>query len=334
MATFHEAYPESLRAELLAVIQGEALSVAVSSELETRLSHHYAAQVQQLLQQQQVHAREVVAIGLHGQTVDHQPTPPLASTTQWGNPAVVAAITGIDTINQFRQLDVAMGGQGAPLAPVLHHRLMQHNKRPSAVINLGGIANLTTLKAGQLVGFDTGPANCLMDDWCQQHTGQAHDTEGQWAASGRIIPELLDRLLQDGYFQHEFPKSTGRELFNLRWLNSHLGDHNHKPEDVQRTLLALTVCSIKAGLLQAHSNPEVVYLCGGGVHNTLLVSELSQALSVEVLTTAALGVDPDFVEAVLMAWLAHHRSQQRVLDLSSVTGATSPLLYGTITSTK
>ena len=334
VATFHQAYPESLRTALLDAIQGKALPVAASSELETRLSHFYAGVINQFLEQQQVFAKEVRAIGLHGQTVYHQPEPPHANTIQWGNPAVVTAQTGITTINQFRQLDVALGGQGAPLAPVLHQTLLQHAGRPAAVINLGGIANLTTIKGGELIGFDTGPANCLLDEWCQLHQGKSMDDQGHWAATGQVVPALLNQWLQDDYFQQPFPKSTGREHFNLKWLQSHLAGEDVRPEDVQRTLLALTVHSIRLGLQQTETMPEVVYLCGGGVHNQQLVGLLQEELSAEVKTTTVLGIDPDFVEATLMAWLAHLRITKQSLNLGSVTGASSAIPYGIITTNK
>ena len=242
--------------------------------------------------------------------------------------AATAAYSGITTVANFRQLDMAHGGQGAPLAPALHRELFLSANQTVAVINLGGIANITWLSEDSVIGFDVGPASCLMDGWVMRHQSQPYDDQGQWAASGQVVEPLLAELLQEPFLHLPGPKSTGRELFNLQWLDEHLAGTNYLPEDIQRTLLQFTVECIKLGFKQVGQAVDQVVVCGGGTHNRQLMLTLAEALEVPCQSSAAFGVDPDFVEATLMAWMAERHLADQRLDLRSITGADKPLLYG------
>ena len=271
----------------------------------------------------------VAAIGSHGQTICHRPNGAFPFTLQIGDPSVIAERTGILTVADFRRGDVAAGGQGAPLLPALHAAVLADPAIPRAILNLGGIANLTLLVPGQeVLGFDTGPANCLLDAWAARHLGTERDNGGAWASSGTVDRDLLARCLDDPYFAAAPPKSTGREVFNLDWLDArvHTGI---APADVQATLLALSARTIADALRANAPATREVFACGGGVHNPALMDALRAELpGVRVDTTAALGLDPDFVEAAGFAWLAHARLAGEPGNLPSVTGARRPRVLG------
>ena len=321
--THYQAYPDALRARLLSVIAGAAMTAHDFSLLDYQLATAYAEMVNALLHKIGVSANEISAIGLHGQTIDHSPP---VNTWQLGSAAHVAALTGIDVIADFRTMDVALGGQGAPLAPALHQALFYQDK-PLAVLNLGGIANLSYLTADGFIGFDTGPANCLMDLWVSKHKNFTHDKSGVWAASGEAHPALLASMLSEAYFSKSIPKSTGRELFNQKWLAHRLEAFPEMSAvDVQATLLQLTVQSIVQDVKMHAPEAQQLVVCGGGVHNETLMDGLSSQLAIEVISSQKLGVDPDHVESVLMAWLASQFPD--ALDLTDVTGAALPHVFG------
>jgi anhydro-N-acetylmuramic acid kinase len=326
------AYPDDLRARILALARSAAaVTLEAYGRLDVELGGQFAEAALALLRKARVDAREIVALGSHGQTVCHRPSAPHPFTLQMGDPNVIAERTGIVTVADFRRADMAAGGQGAPLLPALHATMLADVAAPRAILNLGGIANVTLLVPGQPVrGFDTGPANCLLDAWSQQQRGTPHDEGGAWARSGRVDTALLEHLLADPYFAAPPPKSTGREHFNLDWLDAHL-PAGLDAADVQATLLQLSVRSI-AEALRAHApNVRAVYACGGGVHNLALMSALRAELpKLEVDTTAALGLDPDFVEAAGFAWLARARLENLAGNLPSVTGARGPRVLGAI----
>jgi anhydro-N-acetylmuramic acid kinase len=276
----------------------------------------------------------VAAIGSHGQTALHRPDDAPPHTLQIGDPHRIASITGITTIADFRRADLAAGGQGAPLAPLLHRALFARPQGAVAVLNLGGIANLTLLTAiGEVRGFDTGPANCLLDDWYRRYHSGRFDADGRWAASGRVDPAWLAQLLEDPYFARTAPKSTGIEYFSRQWLDRHLPPWAaQRPADIQATLAELTARSIAEALPRdRHSPLEQLLVCGGGVHNGDLLARLGRLLpGVAVASTDSAGIDPDFVEALLFAWLARERLAGRMVDTGPVTGAHAPILAGTI----
>jgi anhydro-N-acetylmuramic acid kinase len=323
-------YPPHLRERIVALAANRA-SMALDDygRLDVEIGTCFADAANTLLRDAAIDARDVAAIGSHGQTVCHRPGGTHAFTLQIGDPSAIAERTGIVTVADFRRADVAAGGQGAPLLPALHAATFSDARTPRAVLNLGGIANATLLRPGMdVIGFDTGPANCLLDAWAARHLGMARDENGAWAASGKVRDDLLAACLQEPYFGAPPPKSTGREHFNLDWLDAR-APAGIAAADVQATLLALSARSI-ADALRA-SGVQEVYACGGGVHNTALMAALRAELpDLRFDTTAALGLDPDFVEAAGFAWLARARIDGLPGNLPSVTGARGPRVLGAI----
>ena len=281
-----------------------------------------------------IRPERVVALGSHGQTVYHAPDGPRPFSLQIGEPAVIAERTGITTVADFRPRDLAAGGQGAPLVPAFHQARFAARDHHRVILNLGGIANLTWLPAGGgVTGFDTGPANVLLDAWAHRHLGTPFDRDGAFAARGRVRARLLEALLADPYFSRPPPKSTGPEHFNLAWLDARLAqwDGPLDPADVQATLAVLTARSAADALRRHCPGAEAVYLCGGGVHNAALRRALEEALApLPVATTAALGLAPDWVEACAFAWLAARTLQGLPGNLPAVTGARHPVVLGAV----
>lgn len=325
-------YPDDLRARVLALARNSAaITLDAYGHLDTEIGEHFADAALMQLSDAKVAASDVAALGSHGQTVCHRPRGPFPFTLQLGDPNIIAERTGIVTVADFRRADLAAGGQGAPLLPALHAAVLADATAPRAILNLGGIANVTLLIPDQpVLGFDTGPANCLLDAWSAHVRGLPRDDDGAWARSGQIDAALLSRLLDDPYFAAPPPKSTGREHFNLDWLDARLPP-GLAAADVQATLLQFSVQTI-ADAVRAHA-PRVreIYACGGGVHNAALMEALRDALrGVALDTTAALGLDPDFVEAVGFAWLARARIQGERGNLPSVTGAREARVLGAL----
>ena len=327
------AWPDALRTQVLRVAQDETtLDLDAFGRLDVAVGQTFADAVDALLVQSGTSASSVHAVGSHGQTVRHRPSGEHPFTLQIGNASVIAERCGIDVVADFRSADVAAGGQGAPLLPAVHAMLLGSPGRTRVVLNLGGIANITVLAAdGRVFGFDTGPANGLMDAWCLRHRGEAFDRDGAFAASGRVDESLLATLLDDPYFALPPPKSTGREHFHLGWLDARLHAATASPADVQATLLELTVRSIVAAIDAHASDAEDVLICGGGVHNRVLVQRLRELLQPRVLgSTADYGVDPDYLEAAAFAWLARQRLLGLPGNLPAVTGARGPRVLGAI----
>ena len=325
VATHSHPYPAELRARLLELSRKPAsLTVDDLGRLDVRVGECFRDAANTLLELTETTASDVAAIGSHGQTIRHLPDDEWPFSLQIGDPNVVAKGTGITTIADFRRRDVASGGQGAPLTPAFHHWLFANDAHDRVVLNLGGIANVTIFSSNgtAVTGFDTGPANTLMDAWVLEHRGEPFDKDGRWARTGSASPELLQRMLGDSYFDRKPPKSTGFEHFNLAWLRDKLRGFDVSPEDVQATLLALTVESV-ATAVRAHApTANELLVCGGGIHNTELVSALGRALApIPLESTAAHGVDPDWVEAAAFAWLASRTLQGLPGNLPSVTGA-------------
>lgn len=335
IASHAHPWSDDLRERMLAVAQGEAiLDLDALGRLDVEIAYGFADAALRLLELSGTPARNVRAIGSHGQTLRHRPSGDFPFTMQLGDPSVIAERCGIDVVADFRRADIAAGGQGAPLLPALHAMLLSRPDHARVVLNLGGIANITVLGAdGSVLGFDTGPANGLLDAWCLRHRGEAFDRDGIFAASGHVDPALLDAMLAEPYFSLPPPKSTGREHFHLRWLVAHARVAVLSAEDVQASLLELTARSVAAAIERYAPTASEVLACGGGVHNAALMRRLSELLSPRSLTsTSRYGIDPDFLEATAFAWLARQRLLRLPGNLPAVTGARGARVLGAVYS--
>ncbi len=328
LATHYLPYPTSLRERLLALHTPQPNELHLANQLAIELSDIYAQSVNTMLATSGVLKNQIRAIGCHGQTVRH--CPEAGYTIQLANGARLAEQTGICSIVDFRSRDIAAGGQGAPLVPAFHAETLRSSDEHRVIVNIGGIANLTNLPiSGAISGFDCGPGNLLMDAWTLRHLGQPVDKEGNWAASGKYLPALLEQLQSSSFFAAHPPKSAGREQFNLHWLEQHLNG-NEAPQDVQATLLELTARGISDAAKRWCAGYAAFYVCGGGVHNTALMRRLQQMADKPVLSTATLGLDPDWLEAIAFAWLAHRCLNNLPGNLPAVTGARGLRVLGAI----
>jgi len=327
--------PDALRAELM------GLNTSGPDELHrgwlagNALMRVYADVVHALLRNARVEPGAVQAIGAHGQTVRHRPQcfDGTGYTIQLCQPALLAELTGIDVVADFRSRDVAAGGQGAPLAPFFHRAVFGRRGETVGVLNIGGISNLTLLRAdGTMLGFDCGPGNALMDGWCHRHTGQAYDEDGRWAAQGACMPGLLQRMLDEPYFGRQPPKSTGRDLFNPPWLEAHLAAWGPvPPADVQATLTELTARACAADIVRHEPHLGRLIVCGGGALNGDLMRRLRTLLpDTHVASSAEWGLPPLQVEATAFAWLARNTLRREPLDLTSTTGARGARVLGAV----
>lgn len=332
VATESGAYPESVRADLLALgYENRPISLAEYAKLDRAVADAFADTATALLTRCGVPPQQVHALGSHGQTVFHDAA--LGNSLQLGDPSRIAVRTGIATVADFRRKDVALGGHGAPLLPVLHHALFASDDEPRAVLNLGGIANLTLLPGAAptaVRGFDCGPANGLMDEWIERQQGARFDADGAYAASGRVVPDLLGALIADPYFSLAAPKSTGRGYFRLDWVYRRYPALDAlAPADVQRTLCELTARSAIESLLSNQPDTQALLVCGGGVHNRLLMQRLGElAADIRVESTERYGLHPDWVEATAFAWLALRRLDAIEGNLAGVTGAARATVLG------
>lgn len=334
VSTHFQPSPELLRNEVLEVCTGETLSPEQLGTLDIKIGHFFAAAVNELLTLSKTQANDVAAIGSHGQTVWHKPNGDHPFSMQLGDPNSIAYLSAITTVADFRRMDVAAGGQGAPLAPLLHQDVFYSPAADRAVVNIGGISNITCLPAtGEKLAFDTGPGNVLMDYWIGKHQQKRYDENGDWAATGQSVPALLQRFLAAPYLKLPHPKSTGRELFNGDWLESQLSNFGEVcAADVQATLLEFTATTIAADI-NAAIKPSALYVCGGGAHNAALMAALAKHLpSCKVDSTQVLGIDPDWVEAVAFAWMARMRILGRPINTSPFTGAARPVILGGVYS--
>ena len=330
----HLPFPPALSAEFLSLNSpgpDELHRAALAANALTRV---YAQVVAALLTSTGVSSASVTAIGAHGQTVRHRPQEfdDTGYTLQLNNPALLAELTGIDVVADFRSRDVAAGGQGAPLVPTFHHAMFARRGKTVTVLNIGGISNLSVLQDEAVLGFDCGPGNALMDAWCLQHTGQPFDAGGGWAASGRVHPPLLESMLQEPFFALPPPKSTGRDLFNQRWLSQRLaGFAELAAEDVQATLTELTASTCATDVQRHGPGSESLIVCGGGALNTLLMRRLQARLpSLSVVSSEVLGLPPLQVEAAAFAWLARKAILRQTASLKSITGARGARVLGGI----
>ncbi|MQX51612.1 anhydro-N-acetylmuramic acid kinase [Alcanivorax sediminis] len=328
VATHSHALPEALSKDILTLCQPGESELDAAGKVSRQLGRIYAEACGELLAKTNTEAHLVTAIGCHGQTVRHRPGPD-GFSVQLGCPDTLACATGIPVVSNFRNKDMVLGGQGAPLVPPFHLRLFGAAGERRAVVNIGGMANASLLDGDTLVGgFDTGPGNVLMDLWTQLHRGDNYDANGAWAASGKINKPLLKRLLRDPYFQQPPPKSTGRERFNRQWLTQHLKE-DLPAENLQATLAELTARSIADSL--TGFQPQRILVCGGGAHNTYLLGRLQDCCDVPVESTELAGLHPDWVEAAAFAWLAWARWEEKPGNAPVVTGAAREAILGQVT---
>ena len=325
--------PAALAADVLTLSQSRPeTTLDAIGELDARLGEAFAGAANQLLRDSGTAAGTVRAIGSHGQTLRHRPGGPFPFTMQLGDANRIAEGTGITTVADFRRRDVAAGGHGAPLVPAFHAAFLRSKSERRAVLNLGGIANLSLLPpAGDVRGFDTGPGNGLMDAWCQEHRGEPFDRDGSFAASGAVHAPLLSALLSEPWFALPPPKSTGRDQFHGAWLDQALQGLVITPADVQATLSQLTVLTVAQALRSQLPGCARLLVCGGGVHNRQLMAGLAAELpGIQVESTRVHGIDPDFMEAMAFAWLAREFLAARPGNLVTVTGASGPRVLGSL----
>lgn len=329
LAKYYLPFDHALRKDLLALHLPARNELHQAQIIGNHLARLYALAAKELLDLASLTAAEISAIGCHGQTVRH--CPEHGYTLQIGNAALLAELTNITVINDFRNRDIAAGGQGAPLVPAFHDKILRHPDIHRVIVNIGGISNLTNLAPGQSTsGFDCGPGNLLMDAWCMRHLNKPYDKDGEWAATGEVITALLDKIVAEPFFSQPPPKSSGRDLFNHAWLNSKL-QGNEPPADVQATLLELTCLTISSAVQQHCVGATEIYLCGGGAHNQTLLNRLALLLpNCNVQTTNTLGIDGDFLEAIAFAWLAQQTLNGKPANLPLVTGAKHPCILGAI----
>ncbi|AHL74112.1 anhydro-N-acetylmuramic acid kinase [Stutzerimonas stutzeri] len=331
LSTHYEPMPSQLKQDLLDLCSTGPDELARAAMAEHAWAELASDGIHALLGKTQTDATAIRAIGSHGQTVRHEPQ--RSFTIQIGHPSLLAELTNISVVTDFRRRDMAAGGQGAPLVPAFHEAMFSDAARARAVLNIGGFSNLSLIYPGKATrGFDCGPGNVLLDAWTQRHQNRAYDRNGDWASSGHFNSQLLTALLSDNFFATLGPKSTGRELFNLSWLDAHLASFpNINPENVQATLLELTARSICDSLLATQPETQDVLVCGGGAHNSALMYRLQALMpACRVTSTANFGVEPDWIEAMAFAWLAHCCIEGVAANRPSVTGARGPRVLGAI----
>ncbi len=338
IATHSSLIPTGLQQQIHQVADPKKSSIDQLGQLDHQLGNAFAKAALELISVANISPGMIRAIGSHGQTIRHRPPPDAYPfTLQIGDPNIIAEKTGITTVADFRRRDMACGGQGAPLVPGFHHAVFSSRTMDRAIVNIGGMANITWLPRSELesavIGFDTGPGNVLLDAWIQHHSQQRFDYNGDWAAQGKLHKGLLDLLLAEDFFHRPPPKSTGREMFNLEWLQNRLEGFNDaiSPIDIQRTLVemsAQTIADCIHALSAAHKD---IFICGGGAFNQFLMQRLQDLLTPNcVASTAQLGIAPQWIEAMAFAWLAYRRIENKPGNICSVTGATEPSVLGAI----
>lgn len=344
-ATLTVPFDPDLQDQLMALTLPDDNEIDRMGKADVALATMIGQGINQLIAENQLDRKKIIAIGSHGQTIRHRPEH--GFTLQIGDPNIITELTQIPVVSDFRRRDMAAGGQGAPLVPAFHQALFQHASLDRVILNLGGIANVSILPADQpekVYGFDTGPANILMDAWCERYTGHPYDENGDWAAYGTPIRALMDRLYAHEFFSKEPPKSTGREDFNLEWLDEQLSDWRNDilyeeledtPENIQATLAKLTVRAIQKAIYRSGLENGEVYVCGGGAYNSHILEQLRWRLRKHhwaVQTTDVLGLSPTWVEATAFAWLAMRFVKQLSGNLPAVTGAQGLRILGSMTA--
>ncbi len=323
--------PKELRKTIRRLATEPAVDAGEMGRLDVETGELFAEAALTLIKDAGFEPRDITAIGSHGQTIRHEPDASPPYSIQIGDPNIIAERTGILTVADFRRADLAAGGQGAPLAPAFHAAIFQSEIQNRAVLNIGGIANVTQLPMNaRITGLDTGPGNTLLDAWARKHLQTEYDENGNWAREGTVDENVLNRMLKDPFFRKKPPKSTGTEYFNLKWVDKHLNTWSNA-EDVQAALTLLTARSAADAIKKASIPPRRVLVCGGGVHNIYLMELLAAELKdIAVTSTAEEGVDPNWVEAMAFAWLAHRTLEGRPGNIPSVTGAQHPTVLGGI----
>jgi anhydro-N-acetylmuramic acid kinase len=332
IATSATQFEPALKRRISALIdRADSVALDEVGQIDVELGRAFARAALELMRSAGVDAGQVTAIGSHGQTLRHRPDLPAPFTWQIGDPNVLAEMTGVSVVADFRRRDVAAGGQGAPLLPVFHDQVFRSDSEDRVIANLGGIANITVLaRDTSVTGFDTGPANRLLDAWISLHQGKDFDAGGAWAATGHVDETLLRELLDEPFLRAAPPKSTGRELFNLPWLQNKLGLFTRRPHDVQATLQQFTARSV-ADAMRQYAPGAALYVCGGGAHNVNLLKAIALLIAPNrVASTAALGLDPDYVEAVAFAWFAKRTLAGQTSSAGSVTGAAGARILGAV----
>ncbi len=323
-------YSKEMKNKLTQLSLKSSQSLAFYAELNRKLGLEFSVAVNQLLQTATLTRKDIMAIGSHGQTIEHNAYAEVPYTVQLGCAHTIAENTGITVVADFRTRDMVNGGQGAPFAPYFHSILFQPQVWPLAIINIGGIANISYLTSQEVLGFDVGPGNCLMDEWIMLHQQKEYDNEGMWAATGEVNNDLLQKLRADSYFQRNAPKSIGKEYFTIAWVMAHI-TKPIEPKDVQATLLHLTATTIAQSLKKRRNIPATILICGGGAHNISLLRLLSDLLpNLNISSTEKIGINPDFIEAHMFAWLAKKALTRTPIDLTSVTGARCTAVLGAI----
>jgi anhydro-N-acetylmuramic acid kinase len=335
VASYYQTYSTEIYNKIISLYNPADNEIDRACHLDIELAQLFSQAINTFLQQQQLSAKDITAIGNHGQTIRHRPNSPHAYTLQIGCSQTLATLTNIKVIGQFRRKDMVLGGQGAPLVPAFHRVIFQEESSPVFVVNIGGIANITYLPCNgeHILGFDTGPGNALLDDWYKKHHQQHYDHNGSWASTGKICHTLLALFLQDPYFKKKPPKSSGREYFNLDWLTKYLNTPtistlNLPAEDIQATLTALTAKTISEQIIVLASSAKI-YLCGGGIHNRYLKSLLLNELpSFDIMLTNQKGINSDSLEAMAFAWLAFAYNKKLLSNIPAVTGASKAVTLG------
>ncbi len=330
--SYEHTIPQHIKEDILSLCTPGADEIDRLGQLNVKLGHLFAEAANTLINEAKVDPASVTAIGSHGQTIRHRPGSSYPFTLQIGDPNTIALHTQITTVADFRQRDIALGGQGAPLAPAFHENAFQSDSEARTIVNLGGMANITHLSpTSETIGFDTGPGNVLMDGWIKKQLDKNYDKNGQWASTGKIHSTLLEALMEHPFLAKKGPKSTGREDFNLNWLEETLRPFEElASEDVQRTLLEYTAKSLTEALKQNNIANNPLYLCGGGAYNAYLVTVLEKSYGLTVHTTSQLEIPPEWVEACAFAWLAKQTMHKQPGNLPKVTGAKEEAVLGAI----
>ena len=324
--------PKDLKRDIIKSSQSEKIVQKLIDDLDFRMAEVLVDSVKGIISESNIEVGDIKAIGSHGQTIKHEPKSENPYSLQIGDPQKISNDLNITTVGHFRHDDIRAGGEGAPLTPVFHNKVFGGDKRRKAIVNIGGITNITVLNYPELIGFDTGPGNCLMDCWSRIHNVGNYDDKGSWASSGTINQSLLAEMMEDEYFSRKYPKSTGPDYFNLGWIKKNLLRISQEIpiEDVQATLVQVTVISLIESLNSLNLSNENIYLCGGGVHNEFLYSEINKLSKSKVGTTLDLGIDPDYVEAICFGWLAKQRIENKHFNLSEITGSKGKVSLGRI----
>ena len=324
--------PKDLQEDIIQSSQSPNVEKGLIASLNLRMAEVLVDSVKGLITELNIDIKAVKAIGSHGQTIKHEPRSSTPYTLQIGDPQKISNDLNSRVIGNFRHDDIEAGGEGAPLTPIFHEQVFGKDRKRKVIVNIGGITNLTALDNSRVIGFDSGPGNCLMDCWSRAHNVGNFDDKGAWASSGTINQSLLESMMSDEYFLRKYPKSTGPDYFNYEWIQKNILSLSKEisSKDVQATLLQVTVLSLIESINTLRLSNENIYLCGGGVHNDFLCNELSKQSKAKIKTTLDLGINPDYVEAICFGWLAKQRIENKKFNLSKITGSKGEVYLGKI----